>query len=38
MRDEAKRGWWDSSLIDELEALVCRQRPVVETINVAHAF
>jgi putative two-component system response regulator len=38
MRDEAKRGWWDSSLIDELETLVCRQRPVVETINVAHAF
>ncbi len=38
MRDESKRGWWDSSLIDELEALICRQRPVVEKITVAHAF
>jgi putative two-component system response regulator len=38
MRDEAKRGWWDSSLIDELEALICWQAPVVEAIKVAHAF
>jgi putative two-component system response regulator len=38
MRDEAKRGWWDGSLIDELEALICWQPPVVEVIKVAPVF
>jgi putative two-component system response regulator len=38
MRREAQRGWWDSSLIDELEALICWQAPVVEEIKVAHVF
>jgi putative two-component system response regulator len=38
MRNEAKRGWWDNSLITELEALLCWQAPVVEAIKVAHAF
>lgn len=38
MRSEARRGWWDSSLIDELEALICFQMPVVEAITVTHAF
>jgi putative two-component system response regulator len=38
MRDEAKRGWWDANLIDELEALICWQAPVVEAIKVTHAF
>jgi len=38
MRDEAKRGWWDPGLIDELVALVCWQAPVVEAIKVIHAF
>jgi len=38
MREEARRGWWDSALIDELEALLCWQAPVVEAIKVAHAF
>lgn len=38
MRDEAKRGWWDPALIDELVALVCWQAPVVEAIKVIHAF
>jgi putative two-component system response regulator len=38
MRSEAKRGWWDNSLIDEFEALLCWQAPVVETIKVTHVF
>jgi putative two-component system response regulator len=38
MRSEARLGWWDSSLIDELEALLCWQAPAVEMINVVHAF
>jgi putative two-component system response regulator len=38
MRDEAKRGWWDHALIDELEALLCWQAPVVEAIELAHVF
>ncbi len=38
MRDESKQGWWDSSLIDELVALICWQAPVVESIEVAHVF
>jgi cyclic di-GMP phosphodiesterase len=38
MRKESKRGWWDSSLIDELEALLCWQTPLIEPIQVAHAF
>jgi putative two-component system response regulator len=38
MRDEAKRGWWDRSLIDEFEALICWQVPEIEAIKVAHAF
>jgi putative two-component system response regulator len=38
MRGEARRGWWDSDLIDELEALLCWQAPAVEAINVVHAF
>jgi putative two-component system response regulator len=38
MRGEAKRGWWDNSLIDEFEALLNWQAPVVETIKVVHAF
>jgi putative two-component system response regulator len=36
--DESRRGWWDSSLIKEFEALICWQSPAVESINVAHAF
>ncbi|MGA2538239.1 MAG: HD domain-containing phosphohydrolase [Terracidiphilus sp.] len=38
MRDESRRGWWDSSLIDELNALLCWQAPVVEVIKGARAF
>lgn len=38
MRNEARRGWWDSRLIDEFEALICWQAPVVEPIKVTHAF
>jgi putative two-component system response regulator len=38
MRDEARRGWWDNSLIDEFEALLSWQAPVVDAIKVAHAF
>jgi putative two-component system response regulator len=38
MRNEARRGWWDSSLIDELEALLCWQAPAVEPIRVTHVF
>lgn len=38
MRKEAKRGWWDSSLIDEFETLINWQAPVVETIDVVHVF
>jgi putative two-component system response regulator len=38
IRDEARRGWWDNSLIDEFEALLCWQARVVEPIEVAHAF
>jgi len=30
MRAEAGRGWWNSSLIDELEALLCWQAPSIE--------
>jgi putative two-component system response regulator len=38
MRAEAGRGWWNSSLIGELEALLCWQAPPIEAIQVAHAF
>jgi putative two-component system response regulator len=38
MHAEAKRGWWDGSLINEFEALICWQAPVVEAIKVAHVF
>jgi putative two-component system response regulator len=38
MRAEAGRGWWNSSVIDELEALLCWQAPSIEAIQVAHAF
>ena len=38
MREEAKRGWWDNSMIDEFEALLCWQAPVVEEIKAAHVF
>jgi putative two-component system response regulator len=38
MRNEARRGWWDASLISEFEALLCWEAPVVETIKVAHVF
>jgi putative two-component system response regulator len=38
MRDEARRGWWDNSLIDEFEALLCWQAPLVDAIKVVHAF
>jgi putative two-component system response regulator len=38
MQEESKRGWWDSNLIKEFEALVCWQSPAVEAINVAHVF
>jgi putative two-component system response regulator len=38
MRNEARRGWWDNSLIDEFEALLCWQAPAVEPIKVAHVF
>jgi len=38
MREEAGRGWWDSSLIDEFESLLNWQTPVVETIKAVHAF
>jgi putative two-component system response regulator len=36
--DEARRGWWDASLIKEFEALICWQAPAVEAIHVAHVF
>ena len=35
---EARRGWWDSDLIKEFEALICWQAPTVEKIEVAHVF
>jgi putative two-component system response regulator len=38
MRNEARRGWWDRNLIDEFEALICWDAPVIEPIKVAHAF
>jgi putative two-component system response regulator len=38
MRREAQRGWWDNALIDEFEALLCWQAPVVEVIKVVQAF
>ena len=38
MQEESKRGWWDSNLIKEFEALLCWQSPAVEAINVAHVF
>lgn len=38
MRAEARRGWWDSSLIDELEALLCWQAPPIEVIKAMQVF
>lgn len=38
MRNEARRGWWDRHLIDEFEALICWEAPIIEPIKVAHAF
>jgi putative two-component system response regulator len=38
MRSEARRGWWDSTLIDELEALLCWEAPAVEPLRVTHVF
>jgi putative two-component system response regulator len=38
MRSEARRGWWDKSLIDEFEALLCWDAPAIEPIKVVHAF
>jgi putative two-component system response regulator len=38
MRGEARRGWWDNGLIDEFEALLSSQPPLVEEIKVLHAF
>jgi putative two-component system response regulator len=38
MLDEARRGWWDSGLIKEFEALICWQAPAIEKIEVTHAF
>jgi putative two-component system response regulator len=38
MRHEARRGWWDESLIDEFEALLSRLALAVEPITVAHVF
>lgn len=38
MRNEARCGWWDNSLVDEFDALLARQAPEVEAINVQHAF
>jgi putative two-component system response regulator len=38
LQNEARRGWWDTSLIKEFEALICWQAPAVEAINVAHVF
>jgi putative two-component system response regulator len=35
MREEAKRGWWDSSLIDELEILVGESAPSLAGTEVA---
>lgn len=38
MRNEARRGWWDNSLIDEFEALLGWRAPAIDAIKVAHAF
>ena len=38
MRNEARRGWWDKSLIDAFEALLCWEAPAIESIKVMHAF
>jgi putative two-component system response regulator len=38
MRDEARRGWWDSKLIDQFGSLLGHQAPVIEEIKVAHVF
>jgi putative two-component system response regulator len=38
MRGEARRGWWDSSLIDEFGVLLGHKAPIVEEIKVAHVF
>jgi putative two-component system response regulator len=38
MREEVKRGWWDSALVDELEALVAQQERPLPEIEVSHGF
>jgi putative two-component system response regulator len=38
MQDEARRGWWDSSLIKEFESLLGSRPPTVEAIHAAHVF
>lgn len=38
MYEEARRGWWDSSLIQEFETLLGCQPPAVEQIHVAQVF
>jgi putative two-component system response regulator len=38
MHEEARRGWWDSSLIKEFESLLGTRPPAVEAIHVAHVF
>ena len=35
MREEAKRGWWDQSLIDEFEAVIAGSVPRLAGIEVA---
>jgi putative two-component system response regulator len=38
MRDESRKGWWDSNLVKEFESLLACRPPAVEHIHVAHVF
>jgi putative two-component system response regulator len=36
MREEVKRGWWDSALLDELEVVVVEQERPLPEVGVSH--
>jgi putative two-component system response regulator len=36
MREEVRRGWWDSALVDELEAFITEQERPLPEIEVSH--
>ncbi|MGD0734617.1 MAG: HD domain-containing phosphohydrolase [Terracidiphilus sp.] len=37
MREEVRRGWWDSALLDELEVFVTQQERPLSEIEIPHA-